>query len=68
MDIGEVKQFSNSSVELIWTDRNGRQIADTVFVFDVEFLPLYGPCLITSQGEIRLDRVSQCRMAAKIAA
>ncbi|MBI5708083.1 MAG: hypothetical protein HZC36_13965 [Armatimonadetes bacterium] len=68
MDIGEAKQFANTSVELIWADRNGRDIADTVFVFDVEFLPLYGPCLITSQGEIRLDRVIQCQLAAKIAA
>jgi hypothetical protein len=33
-------------------------------IFDVGFVPLYGPCLITDIGEIRLDRVVSLEYAS----
>lgn len=68
MEIGEAKSFANQTVDLTWTDRKGQEVTDVVHVFDVEFLPLYGPCLVTSEGEIRLDRVCSCAAHARVAA
>lgn len=44
-------------LRLTWTGRKGDEQTDLVYVFNVGFVPLYGPCLITDKGEIRLDRV-----------
>lgn len=68
MGILEAKAFINQWVQLTWSDRRGREIQDLVQVFEVEFVPLYGPCLITSQGDIRLDRIAACFVAEKKAA
>lgn len=60
MEISAAKQFINRNVMLSWTDRKGDVVAQDVFVFDVNFVPFYGPCFITSVGEVRLDRVQDC--------
>ncbi len=60
MGIGEARRFVNQSVKLSWFDRKGDEVSDTVQVLDVGFVPLYGPCLITSRGDIRLDRIRSC--------
>ena len=60
MEINEAKSFENKLVELSWSDRTGKQISDKVQVFSVGFVPLYGPCLQTSHGDIRLDRIAGC--------
>lgn len=57
MLITEAKQFVGLMVEVQYTDRKGELITDSAEVFDVNFIPLYGPCLITNIGDIRLDRV-----------
>jgi hypothetical protein len=57
MDIKEAKAFIGMPLRLCWTDRKGDASSDLVHVFNVGFVPLYGPCLITDRGEIRLDRV-----------
>jgi hypothetical protein len=64
MELAEAKQFVDQSVLLSWTDRKGGVISDSVHVFEVNFVPFYGPCLITSAGEIRLDRIVHCALAA----
>ncbi len=57
MNIQEAKSFIGSPLRLTWTGRRGDEQSDLVYVFNVGFVPLYGPCLITDKGEIRLDRV-----------
>lgn len=44
-------------VNLVYKDRKGDEIAQVAEVFDVGFVALYGPCLMTDIGEIRIDRV-----------
>lgn len=60
MQIQEAKAYVNCRVELTWTDRKGEANTDVVDVYEVNFVPLYGPCMITNVGEIRLDRVLAC--------
>jgi hypothetical protein len=57
MSIQEAKAFIGMPLNLSWTGRKGDELNDMVHVFNVGFVPLYGPCLITDKGEIRLDRV-----------
>lgn len=57
MTIQDAKSFVGMPLRLTWTGRRGDEQTDLVYVFNVGFVPLYGPCLITDKGEIRLDRV-----------
>ena len=56
MTIQEAKNYVGAQLQVSWTGRNGAK-TETVYVLKVEFVPLYGPCLITDIGEISLDRV-----------
>ena len=60
MDISKAKAYTNCTVTLGWTDRNGDVVSEVVHVLEVNFVPFYGPCFITSSGDIRLDRVVSC--------
>lgn len=60
MHIQDARTFANQRVNLTWLDRRGAEISDLVDVYEVNFVPLYGPCMITSAGEIRLDRIQAC--------
>lgn len=57
MSIQEAKSFVGCPLRVSWTGRKGDEQSETVHVVQVGFVPLYGPCLITDIGEIRLDRV-----------
>ena len=57
----EVKAHVGKVVEVEYTDKSGNVFFQTAELFDIGFLPLYGPCLILDIGEIRLDRVVSCR-------
>lgn len=57
MLISDAKAFIGQIVEVTYFDRKGAEIQETAEVFDVNFVPLYGPCLITDLGDIRLDRI-----------
>jgi hypothetical protein len=57
MTIQDAKAYIGMPLRLTWTGRKGEELNDLVYVFNVGFVPLYGPCLITDKGEIRLDRV-----------
>jgi hypothetical protein len=63
MLISEAKSFVGQMVQLSWRDRKGDEICRGAEIFDVGFVPLYGPCLITDHGDIRLDRVTSCSAA-----
>lgn len=65
LEIQEARTYINQWVHLAWTDRRGREIQDVVQVYGVEFVPLYGPCLLTSGGDVRLDRVVACHVSEK---
>ena len=57
MNIQEAKSFIGAPLKLTWTGRRGDEQTDLVYIFNVGFVPLYGPCLITDKGESRLDRI-----------
>jgi hypothetical protein len=57
MLISDAKNFVGQIVDIEYTDRKGTTIHDRAEIFDVNFIPLYGPCLITDIGDIRLDRI-----------
>lgn len=58
MLISDAKKLVGQIIDLSYTDRRGETLHEVVEVFDVNFIALYGPCLITNIGDIRLDRVS----------
>lgn len=57
MLISEAKEFVGKIVELTYNDRTGKPVVETAEVYEVNFVPLYGPCMITDIGDIRLDRI-----------
>ncbi|MCB0826073.1 MAG: hypothetical protein KDC26_07780 [Armatimonadetes bacterium] len=57
MLISEAKTLVGQCVNLTYTDRTGKEFTKLVEIFEVGFVPLYGPCMITDQGELRLDRI-----------
>lgn len=60
MTISEARQFVGMEVALCWHDRNGLELRTQSKIYAADFVPLYGPCLITDAGEVRLDRVISC--------
>ncbi len=64
MLISEAKTFVGLVAHVQYRDRAGRDHLELAEIFDVGFVPLYGPCLITDVGEIRLDRVVRCEAQA----
>ena len=43
MNIQEAKSFIGMPLRLTWTGRRGDEQSDLVYVFNVGFVPLYGP-------------------------
>ncbi len=62
MLISDAKNYVGQIVQITFADRLGRETVDVAEVFEVNFVPLYGPCLITDVGDIRLDRVITCAL------
>lgn len=61
----ELKSFVGQIVEIEYADREGNTFIQNAELYDIGFLPLYGPCLILDIGEIRLDRVTSCRPVSR---
>ncbi len=61
MLLTQAKSFVGDFVCLSYRDRSGESHEKLAEVYDVGFVPLYGPCLITDIGEVRLDRIVACR-------
>lgn len=57
MLIAEAKPLVGQIINLTYTDRTESEVTEEVEVYDVTFVPLYGPCMITCKGDIRLDRI-----------
>ena len=68
MLISEAKPFVGQFINLTYTDRARNEYCETVEVFDVTFVPLFGPCLVTDIGDIRLDRIVCADLASQIKA
>lgn len=60
MDLTYAKAFDKTNVKLSWYDRSGELHTEDVYVMEVGFVPMYGQCMVTSVGEIRLDRIHTC--------
>jgi hypothetical protein len=60
MTIKEARQVVGLDVALTWRDRHGDEFRQMTHVYKADFLPFYGPCLITNEGEVPLDRVVAC--------
>ncbi len=65
MTIGDAKRFIGKDVTLRWQDRKGDELETVARVYSADFVPLYGPCLLTDAGEVRLDRVVSCELIAQ---
>jgi len=63
MLISDAKGFVGKWIRVTYIDRTGQEVTDHAEVFEVNFVPLYGPCLVTDIGDLRLDRISQCEPA-----
>lgn len=63
MEISEARLFTDKIVDLTWHDRLGNELSAITQVFEVTFVPLYGPSLITGAGDIRLDRIVSCKLS-----
>jgi hypothetical protein len=48
-------------VQVEYTDKAGNTYIQNAELYDIGFLPLYGPCLILDIGEVRLDRVQSLK-------
>lgn len=59
MLVSDAKKFVGFEVEFTYQDRTGENKRLSGEIFDVTFVPLYGPCLVTDTGDYRLDRISQ---------
>ncbi len=68
LEIKEAKQFVGCNVALTYLDRRGLEVRELAQVFQVAFVPMYGPCLLTTIGEIRIDRVVTCEAVRDISA
>lgn len=66
MTIAEARTFIGAEVVLSWHDRKGDELSDTTRIYGADFVPLYGPCLITDFGDIRLDRVVSCERLPEV--
>lgn len=68
MLIADAKKLIGQIVDVEFTDRTGSSLVERVEIFDVNFIALYGPCLITDYGDIRLDRVVSAKPFKKVVA
>lgn len=68
MSFRDAQQYIGMSCEVAFRDRRGEVQTKQVFVTDVTFVPLYGLCLITDYGEIRLDRIVSVNVLERKAA
>ncbi len=57
MSFKDAQQYVGMLCEVSWQNRTGEIQTQNLFIADVTFVPLYGVCLVTDYGEIRLDRV-----------
>lgn len=64
----EAKAYVGQIVQVEHTDREGNTLIQNAELYDIGFLPLYGPCLILDIGEVRLDRVTSIRSVRKLQA
>lgn len=66
MLISDAKKLIGQIVDITHADRTGAVLHDRVEVFDVNFIALYGPCMITDIGDLRLDRISSAKVAQSL--
>jgi hypothetical protein len=57
VSIAEARSIVGKKVWLTWLDRKGMEVTRAVMVMEATFVPLYGPCLITSEGDVALNKV-----------
>lgn len=60
MRLAEAKTYEGQTVSLTWVNRKGEEVCEAVDVYEVTFVPMYGPCLVTDVGNVSIDRVVTC--------
>lgn len=68
MEIREARSMVGQTVHLNWTDFKGESHEGTSQIYKLEFVPMYGPCLVTDFGELHLDRIAGFEACAHKAA
>ena len=58
MNIPEAKQYLGRHCAVTFHNRHGDEITKNLRIYDVEFVPLYGPYLIGDIEDVSLDRVT----------
>lgn len=58
MLVTQASKFIGQFVHVTYLEPGQPERNAVVEVFDVNFLPLKGPCLITDLGDFRLDRIA----------
>lgn len=67
MELQDARKLARHKVVLHWRDRKGDLRGETSYVYELRFVPLYGPCLITDFGEIAIDRIESVENMADAA-
>lgn len=57
MKPSDAKPFVGHLARLQYEDRAGCMHTVTATIFDLGFLSFHGHCVLTSEGELRLDRI-----------
>jgi len=60
----EAKPFVGQFVTVTYREKNGTEHTIQTELFDINFVALKGPCLITDAGDFRLDRVKTLHLTA----
>lgn len=57
MHINDVRCFIGYEVNVEFTDWNGEVKKQTTHIHEINFIPMYGACLVGDMDDIWLDRV-----------
>lgn len=65
MELQDARKLVRHNVDLTWKDRKGEILHDSLYIYELQFVPLYGPCLITDLGEICIDRIDSAALSER---
>lgn len=68
MELAQLKTLEGRVAEVAWTDRRGEILSQELEIYEVAFVPMYGPCLVTPVGNISVARVQSAEIRRSAAA
>jgi hypothetical protein len=55
--ITDAKKLIGRMCDILWLDRQGKEVQTQSRIYDVTYVPLYGGYVITDSDDIRLDKI-----------